>query len=90
MNYKLVIQYDGTDYAGWQIQQNAVTVQQKISDTIELIIKEKVNLIGSGRTDTGVHALGQVANFRISQKPDTRKLIYSLNSILNLIMDLLL
>ncbi len=81
-NYKLLIQYDGTNYAGWQIQKNAVTVQQKIVDAIEIIIKEKVNLIGSGRTDAGVHALGQVANFRSENDLDVRKFSYSLNAIL--------
>ena len=81
-NYKLTIEYDGTNYAGWQIQSNAVTVQQKICEAIEVIIKEKINLIGSGRTDTGVHALGQVANFRTDQNLDLWKFQYSLNCIL--------
>jgi tRNA pseudouridine38-40 synthase len=81
-NYKLLIQYDGTDYSGWQIQDNAPTVQQKIIDAIQVIIKEKVNLIGSGRTDSGVHALGQVANFKIESELDTYKLKYSLNAVL--------
>lgn len=81
-NYKLIIQYDGTNYAGWQIQSNAVSVQQKITDAIEIIIKEKVNLIGSGRTDSGVHALGQAANFRTEKDIDAYKFLYSLNSIL--------
>ena len=81
-NYKLTIQYDGTDYSGWQIQNNAVTVQQKIIDSIEIITKEKVNLIGSGRTDSGVHALGQVANFRSEQNLDVYKFRYSMNAVL--------
>ena len=81
-NYKLIVQYDGSNYAGWQIQQNALTVQQKIVEAIEVIIKERVNLIGSGRTDTGVHALGQAANFRIEHELDLYKFKYSLNSIL--------
>ncbi len=81
-NYKLIIQYDGTAYSGWQIQKNQMTVQQKITDSIETILKEKVNLIGSGRTDTGVHALGQTANFRTEQEIDPYRFIYSLNSIL--------
>jgi len=81
-NYRILIQYDGTNYAGWQIQSNAVTVQQKIVDAVEVILKEKVNLIGSGRTDTGVHALGQVANFRIEGDLDLYRFRYSLNSIL--------
>lgn len=81
-NYKLTIQYDGTYYSGWQIQENAVTIQQKIRDGINLILKEQVNLIGSGRTDTGVHALGQVANFQTEHEIDLYKFTYSLNSIL--------
>lgn len=81
-NYKLIIQYDGTEYAGWQIQNNVVTVQQKIVDAIEVITKERVNLIGSGRTDTGVHAFGQAANFRIERELDISKFRYSLNAIL--------
>jgi tRNA pseudouridine38-40 synthase len=81
-NYKLTIQYDGTDYFGWQIQKNKITVQQRIMEAIEVILKEKVNLIGSGRTDTGVHALGQGANFRFHDDLDTNKFIYSLNALL--------
>jgi tRNA pseudouridine38-40 synthase len=81
-NYKLIIQYDGTNYAGWQIQNNAVTIQQKITDAIEVITKEKVNLIGSGRTDSGVHAFGQVANFKTELDLEISKFAYSLNSIL--------
>ena len=81
-NYKLIIQYDGTNYCGWQIQNNAITVQQVVTDKIELLTGSKVNLIGSGRTDTGVHALGQAANFKIDNELDIYKFKYSLNSIL--------
>lgn len=81
-NYKMTIQYDGANYSGWQIQENADTVQQRIKDAIELLIKEEVNLIGSGRTDTGVHALGQVANFISEQEMDIYKFTYSLNAII--------
>jgi tRNA pseudouridine38-40 synthase len=59
-----------------------MSVQQKITESIETILKDKVNLIGSGRTDTGVHALGQTANFRSEQEIDQYKFLYSLNSIL--------
>jgi len=81
-NYKITIQYEGTNYAGWQIQENAITVQEVISYSIEKIIQEKINLIGAGRTDAGVHALGQVANFVIGKELDLYKFKYSLNSIL--------
>jgi tRNA pseudouridine38-40 synthase len=81
-NYKLTIQYDGSNYAGWQIQNNAATIQQTISDAIKILLKQDVNLIGSGRTDTGVHAIGQVANFRTENEIDIYKFKHSLNSIL--------
>lgn len=80
-NYKLTIQYDGTNYAGWQIQENSPTIQQKITDAIEVITKQKINLIGSGRTDTGVHALGQTANFRVEKEIDLFRFQHSLNAI---------
>ena len=81
-NYKLIIQYDGTNYAGWQTQENATSIQQTISDAIKTILKVDVNLIGSGRTDAGVHALGQVANFRSKDEIDIYRFKHSLNSIL--------
>ncbi len=81
-NYKMIIQYDGTNYAGWQIQQNAKTIQQEILDAIKILLKTNVNLIGSGRTDAGVHALGQVANFRCESELDLHKFRFSLNSVL--------
>jgi tRNA pseudouridine38-40 synthase len=81
-NYKLTIQYDGTNYAGWQIQENAATVQEVIRDSIKQILQADINLIGSGRTDAGVHALGQVANFTVSQQLDLSQFKYSINSVL--------
>jgi tRNA pseudouridine38-40 synthase len=81
-NYKLTIQYDGTDYAGWQIQDNARTVQGTMSDAIKVITTKEVNLIGSGRTDSGVHAIGQMANFRYEKEIDIYRFQHSLNSIL--------
>jgi len=81
-NYKLTIQYDGKNYAGWQIQVNAITVQETISNAIAQILRKEINLIGSGRTDAGVHALGQVANFSIDSALDANKFKYSLNSVL--------
>lgn len=81
-NYKIIIQYDGTNYAGWQYQETEVTIQQKISEAIKILLNENVNLIGSGRTDAGVHALGQVANFKSEKEISLPKFGYSLNSIL--------
>lgn len=81
-NYKLTIQYEGTNYCGWQSQLNAPSIQSEITAAIKIILKSDINLIGSGRTDTGVHALGQVANFKTENKLDQEKLRYSLNCIL--------
>lgn len=81
-NYRLTIQYNGTNYSGWQIQPNVDTIQQQIGNAIQILTKEKINLIGSGRTDAGVHALGQVANFKIEDELNINKFQHSLNSIL--------
>ena len=81
-NYKLIIQYDGTNYSGWQIQKNSQSIQQRITDAIEVLLKEKINLIGSGRTDAGVHAIGQSANFRTETEINIYRFKHSLNSIL--------
>ncbi len=59
-NIKLTIEYDGTAYHGWQIQPGLKTIQGMMSERISQVTQEKVNLIGAGRTDAGVHALGQV------------------------------
>ncbi len=81
-NYKLTVQYDGSAFAGWQAQKNAKTVQAVLKEKIELLVKEEINLIGSGRTDTGVHALGQIANFKCGKSLDLRKFTHSLNAVL--------
>ena len=62
-NIKLTIEYDGTSYGGWQKQKNNITIQQCIEEAIKLLTGEQVELIGSSRTDAGVHAKGMVANF---------------------------
>ena len=69
-NIKLVLEYDGTDYHGWQRQPNLPTIQGTIEDTLTQLTKTEIQIIGAGRTDTGVHAEGQVANFHTdSQMP---------------------
>ena len=71
-NIKLTIEYDGTNYHGWQIQPNAITIQAAIQDALAKITKAQTQIVGAGRTDTGVHAAGQVANFHThSQMPPT-------------------
>ena len=81
-NIKLTIQYDGTEYAGWQFQKNGRSIQETIQDAVRNITGEKVNLIGSGRTDAGVHAEAQVANFRTRSKIPLKNLQMALNSAL--------
>ena len=63
MKVKLTISYDGTAYCGWQIQPNGITVQQVIEDALEKVTGTRLKVVGSGRTDAGVHAKGQVAHF---------------------------
>ncbi len=81
-NLKLTIEYDGTNYLGWQRQKRGPTIQETIESAIEKITKNGVKLIGSGRTDSGVHALGQVANFKTSTGLSPSQLQKALNSIL--------
>lgn len=81
-NIKLVIEYDGTNYHGWQVQPNALTIQEVIEKKIEMMTQHRVRLIASGRTDTGVHALGQVANFPTSSSIPVEGLHRGLNSLL--------
>ena len=79
-NIKLVIEYDGKDFNGWQKQPNKLNIQGEIERAIEEVTGEKVDLIASGRTDSGVHALGQVANFKIEKDIPIEKIPYALNS----------
>ena len=84
MNYKINILYDGTDFCGWQIQPKVRTVQKEIQDTLQEIFKaSKVILHGSGRTDAGVHANGQTANFLINTKMSTLQIKNAINSKIN-------
>ena len=79
-NIKLTIEYDGKDFNGWQKQPNKLNIQGEIERAIYNITKEEVNLIGSGRTDAGVHALGQVANFKTNSEIPIEKLPLAINS----------
>lgn len=89
-NIKLTISYDGSNYSGWQRQNRARsktqsakrTIQGTIESKLHVILKEKVSLIGSGRTDAGVHAIGQVANFKTTKAVSPDKIKVSLNGLL--------
>ncbi|MEN9343884.1 MAG: hypothetical protein RLZZ453_671 [Chlamydiota bacterium] len=81
-NYLLLIAYEGTSYGGWQVQTNAPSIQAVIQDVLRKILQEEVSLVGSGRTDAGVHALGQAAHFKTKKEISTHKTLASLNSLL--------
>jgi tRNA pseudouridine38-40 synthase len=81
-NIKLLIEYDGTNYQGWQVQPKGPTIQGILEEKLGLLTGERVHLIGSGRTDSGVHALAQVANFRTQSKMDAGSIQKALNSLL--------
>ena len=81
-NIRLLIEYEGTSYHGWQIQPGMVTVQGVIQEKIAQITQQRCKLIGASRTDSGVHAWGQVANFLTSSPIDLTSLQRGLNSLL--------
>lgn len=81
-NIKLIIEYDGTNYCGWQTQENGPSIQESIEKAIEKATGEAAGLNGSGRTDAGVHARGQVANFLTSSTIPGDKFSYALNNLL--------
>ena len=81
-NLRLIISYDGTDFHGWQRQPHAATIQECLESAIERILGEKVHVYGSGRTDAGVHALNQVANFKTACPIPCENLVKALNNIL--------
>jgi tRNA pseudouridine38-40 synthase len=81
-NIKLAIEYDGTNYHGWQIQPNAVSIQETIEDRLKKITQEEIRLIAAGRTDAGVHAIEQVANFFTKSQLDINNIQRGLNSLL--------
>ena len=72
-NYLLKIEYDGTSFVGWQYQKNGISVQEKIEKALSKIFKHQIRIIGAGRTDKGVHALGQYANFKVNKKIESEK-----------------
>ena len=68
MRFKIIIEYDGTPFVGWQKQENGRSVQASIESAIEKLFDEKITIFGAGRTDAGVHAIGQTAHFDVSKK----------------------
>ena len=70
-NYKIIIEYDGTNFVGWQQQENGESIQSALQEALIKLSNEEVTIFGAGRTDSGVHAFGQVASFSLSKKIET-------------------
>ena len=70
-NYKIIIEYDGTNFVGWQQQENGQSIQSALQEALIKLSSEKVTIFGAGRTDAGVHAYGQVASFTLNKKIET-------------------
>jgi len=81
VNIKLTVEYDGTRYHGWQIQANGETIQAVLERAVSTFLGKSTRITGSGRTDAGVHALGQVANFFADRDLDLRKMRLGLNAL---------
>ena len=82
----LVVAYDGTNYSGWQIQPNGVTIQGVLNDTLTELLGEKIEIMGASRTDAGVHALGNVAVFDTNTRIPGEKISYALTQRLPLFL----
>lgn len=79
---RLIVAYDGTDYCGWQIQDNGVTIEGELNRALSELLKEEIQIIGASRTDSGVHALGNVAVFDTETKIPPEKIAIALNHYL--------
>ncbi len=82
-NFRIDLMYDGTNYYGWQIQPDKRTVQGEIKKNLELFLRHEIKLIGASRTDRGVHAKHQVANFKSETDLDVEEIKYRLNQLLD-------
>jgi tRNA pseudouridine38-40 synthase len=81
VNIKLTMEYDGTNYHGWQMQPNGPTIQSVLEQAVSTFFRVPTRVTGSGRTDAGVHALGQVVNFFCDREPDLHRLRRGLNAL---------
>jgi tRNA pseudouridine38-40 synthase len=80
-NFKIVIEYDGTNFVGWQRQKNGRSVQEVIENALHTVTREQMTVTGAGRTDAGVHARGQTANFHSDTQLSTGELLRALNGL---------
>lgn len=78
----LDLEYEGTRYHGWQVQPNAITIQQVLEETLTRILGERIRIVGAGRTDAGVHAWSQIAHFSTERLLECRSLLMAMNSLL--------
>ena len=84
INYLIKIEYDGTNFVGWQSQKNGKSIQDEIEKVLKKILKSKIKLVGAGRTDKGVHAFGQYACFKYEKKIENKdRFLESINFFLN-------
>ena len=81
MRFRITLEYDGTEYAGWQLQSNQDSIQARLEAALARIFEDPIRVHGSGRTDAGVHALGQVAAFSIPRPMDSDELGRALNAL---------
>src|SRR5438132_13978318 len=81
MRFKAIVEYDGTDYIGWQIQPNGRSIQGILEEAVRSMLGESVRMIAAGRTDAGVHAAGQVVTFELQRAIATEKLLGGLNAL---------
>ena len=81
MNVKLTVEYDGTQYHGWQVQANCISIQAVLEKAVSTFVGAPTHVTGSGRTDAGVHALGQVANFFTERDSHPYKILRGLNAL---------
>ncbi|SER97203.1 tRNA pseudouridine(38-40) synthase TruA [Lachnobacterium bovis] len=79
MRVKLVVAYDGTNYKGWQVQPNGVTIEEKLNEALSHLFKTSINVIGASRTDSGVHSLGNVCIFDVDTRMPAEKICFALN-----------
>ena len=79
MRVKLVVAYEGTNYCGWQIQPNGITIEQVLNETLSELLGEDIVVMGASRTDAGVHSLGNVAVFETKTRMPAEKISYALN-----------
>lgn len=76
---KLIVSYDGTNYCGWQIQNNGITIEEVINKALSELLNEKISVIGASRTDSGVHAMGNIAVFDTETRIPAEKISFALN-----------